>query len=354
MTQCCTPFRDPNTIRILEIDGGGEKNYMSMLFLNRFIQQWGIDAATIAEQFDVICGSGFGGLIALLLAYGVHPDTIEAFFVNTTPNVYSTSGTPSSKLPLAGKIDAIEAGTYFYDSGLDTTFGSGKLREFIEGQFGFNTLQALKTNVVIPTYEQLNGKYILCSNLDYPEFDGQKETITNVALATSSNNPYLPPMITSSTIPGKLNGTYNGGEIYLNNPSALGRAVGEILKNKRRCCLLSLGTGYGGTTGFFGADGLTPGSSDAAIANVYKQYSLSYAGGAESVDRALFLEAEYGDSVGNQLYYYRFNPLLVPVFNTEEDNTSDDSIMTYYDSVVANYFNTDIQNISTFLRHLIA
>ena len=40
---------DPNTIRILELDGGGERGYFSLTWLDKFIQLWGIDPSTVAE-----------------------------------------------------------------------------------------------------------------------------------------------------------------------------------------------------------------------------------------------------------------------------------------------------------------
>ncbi len=71
---------DPNTVRILEFDGGGERGYLSNTFFNRFVQQWGIDPATLAQQFDVICGTSVGGILALAYATGRTPAELMPFF----------------------------------------------------------------------------------------------------------------------------------------------------------------------------------------------------------------------------------------------------------------------------------
>ena len=71
---------DANTIRVLELDGGGERGYLSLKFLEKFIQQWGVDPAKIWQEFDVICGTSIGGIMALGLATGLTTTEISPFF----------------------------------------------------------------------------------------------------------------------------------------------------------------------------------------------------------------------------------------------------------------------------------
>src|ERR1043165_7312737 len=80
---------DPNTVRILEIDGGGERGYLSSLFLQKFIQLWGIDQADLWKNFNVICGTSVGGILALALAQGKTTDELIPFFLNEGPYVFS-------------------------------------------------------------------------------------------------------------------------------------------------------------------------------------------------------------------------------------------------------------------------
>ncbi len=362
---------DPNTIHILSLDGGGERGYLSTQFLAKFVQLWGVDPAKLFEQFDVICGTSVGGILALSLAFGKSINDGAAFFTDQGPYIFSlgTSGIPPPITPPTPLIrpNAIEkaallaADIPFYQSSgtYAAEYGAGLLTATIEGEFGTNTLQELKTNVIIPSYEYDTNKYVLFSNLLYPDFIGQNELISNVALATAAAPAYLPPKV--------FNGhTYLDGGIYQNNPSSFGRTLAQIIKpTASRCCVLSMGTGLG-------EEGFDPGSplmrdgrvdlppeglmstesltAFNTIATLFQLFGISQRGGQESVAKNMFLESTYALT---QFYYYRFQPLLDPNIDTELDN-ADPATLEYYDTVAEDYFNNDIQNISAFLGHLTA
>lgn len=358
---------DPNTIHILSFDGGGERGYLSTQFLAKFVQLWGVDPAKLFEQFDVICGTSVGGILALSLAFGKSINDGAAFFTDQGPYIFSlgTSGIPppsSPPIPLIRpnaleKAALLAADIPFYQSSgtYEFEYGAGLLTSTIESEFGTNTLQELSTNVIIPSYEYDTGKYVLFSNLLYPDFIGQDELISNVALATSAAPAYLPPKV--------FNGhTYLDGGIYQNNPASFGRTLAQIIKpTASRCCMLSVGTGLGET-------GFDPGSplmrdgrvtdmvgemnveAFNTISTLFQLFSIATIGGQESVAKNMFLESTYAL---NQFYYYRFQPLLDPNVDTELDN-ADPATLAYYDTVADDYFNNDIQNISAFLGHLTA
>lgn len=377
---------DPNTLRILEIDGGGERGYLSNSFLKLFVQLWGANPATLFSQFDVICGTSVGGMMALSLAYGLSLDQINTFLTVQGPYIFTLGVTPPNPPPplippptpsirpgATAKVALLLTNTPFYQSSgpLAAQYGYGLLKATLEAQFGTGTLQNLKTNVIIPTYRQDTSTYTLCSNLGYPDFVAQNELISNVALATGSAPIYLPPLILSNTAPGRLNGTYIDGGIYQNNPSSFGRTLAEMIKpTASRCCILSIGTGLG-------EQGFDPGNPDIvdyrvqslvqqlkqlsvsnpfvasptdSIKLLFQLFDIACTGGQESVAKALDLESTYALT---QLYYYRFQPILDPNVNTELDNT-DPEILAYYDMVAQDWFTNDIDNIATFLGHLTA
>jgi patatin-like phospholipase/acyl hydrolase len=56
---------DPNTIRVLSLDGGGMRGIFEAKFMEQFVQLWGINPNEIWKYFDVICGTSVGGLQAL-------------------------------------------------------------------------------------------------------------------------------------------------------------------------------------------------------------------------------------------------------------------------------------------------
>lgn len=354
---------DRNTVRVLEIDGGGERGYLPLQFFKRFVQQWGVDPTKLAEQFDVICGTSVGGIMALSLAFGLTPDQMSPFFTTQGPYIFSLSSLiPSLRPNLAAKLALIATNTPFYQSSGPTadSYGSGLLRATIESTFGTNTLQNLKTNVIIPTYKFDTKNYVLCSNLNYPEFNGQHELISNVALATGSAPIYLPSLMLSNLTPGRLNGEYIDGGVYQNNPAQFGVTLGKMVKpNANRVCVLSLGTGLGE----LGFDPGNPDFMDARVSNIinaqgvfdsvqtiFSLFEISSVGGQESVSKSLSLESMY---TLDQVYYYRFQPQLDPNKNTELDNT-DPEILTYYEDVARDVFNDDIDNIVNFIGHLTA
>lgn len=356
---------DPNTFRILALDGGGERGYLSTKLLAKFVQLWGADPGALWKEFDVICGTSVGGILALSLAFGQSVNDGAAFFTDQGPYIFSlgTSGLPPPSSPpvplirpnLLEKVALITTDIPFYQSSgtYAAEYGAGLLAATIQGVFGTHTLQDLQTNVIIPSYEYDTNRYVLFSNLLYPELIGQDELISNVALATSAAPAYLPAMV--------FNGhTYMDGGIYQNNPASFGRTLGQIIKpTASRCCVLSVGTGLG-------EEGFDPGNpsfrdgrvdvSDVnveafdTIATLYKLFQIAQVGGQESVYKNMQLESSYAL---NQFFFYRFQPLLDPNINTELDN-ADPEVLAYYDSVVDDYFNNDIENISAFLGHLTA
>jgi len=346
---------DINTVRILQLDGGGARGYMSLYFLKQFVDLWGIDPSTIANQFDVVCGTSAGGIIALMISAGMTPDEILEFYTVQVPYVFSlTSLSPSVRPNLAAKLALIATDTPFYQSSGPTVndYGSGLLKTTLQSIFGSTTLQQLNANVVVPVYQFDTNRYVMFSNLNYPEFSGQNLLVSDVALATSAAPIYLPSWTISPHV-------YIDGGIYNNNVSQIGKFTAQSLKpNSNRSCVFSLGTGLGEM-------GFDPGNPDIAdplvesppstlafdsIQTLFQLFDMSQTGGQESISYGLALESKYTNT---QSYNYRFQPNLDLNINTELDNT-DPEILAYYQATSISVFESDINNITTFLGHLTA
>lgn len=359
---------DPNTLRILELDGGGERGYLSLKFLQLFLLQWlGPTVTNIAPYFDVICGTSIGGILALALASGQNPYELDSFFTEKGKLLFSTNGTPSNTATTLDKIYSLTiSGVPFYSTqGTAETYGSNLLETELQTMFGSNTMQSLQTKVVIPTYKAdlrmdntlSNGIYTLCSNVNTPGFVGQNELISNVALATSAAPFYLPSRLLTSVDPQDttyLNGRYVDGGVYANNSAEFGRNLAQILKpNSKRHCILSMGTGLG-EMGFddptLNKVMLADSDPLVSITNLFGLFNVASTGGQESVAQSLFFESQYTLS---RLYYYRFQPILDEDKDTELDNT-DDEILEYYEETATNYYNDDLDDITTFIGHLTA
>lgn len=338
---------DPNTLRILSFDGGGERGYMSLSWFKNFVNLWGIDPATLASKFDVICGSSIGGIMGLAFAFGKTPDELLPFFTVQGPYIFSlTSLTPSVRPNLAAKVALILTNTPFYQSSgpTEADYGSGLLSATISSIFGSHTMQDLQTGVLISSFQQDTSKFVLFSNANYSDYIGQNELITNVALATSAAPLYLP-------FPTFNGHTYLDGGVYQNDPARLGNSLAKSFKpTATRCCVLSIGTGIGkmGFDSVSIADVGDPVSD--AISRLYSYFEIAQTGGQESVSKAFYIESQYSLS---QLYYYRFQPQLDLTLDTDLDNT-DPAILTYYLNTANTEFNNDLSNITAFLGHLTA
>lgn len=354
---------DPYTIRILELDGGGERGYLSLNFLSQFVQLWGINPNELWKYFDVICGTSIGGMMALAFAIGKSTDDLTPLFTTQGKLIFSTNGVPSNRATTVDKLYSIGvSGVPFYGTDPGTGYGSALLTSTIQNIFGSMTMQDLRTNSIIPTYKVEfrdgttnidTGIYTLCSNANFPDFTAQNELISNVALVTSAAPFYLPSIVLTSSGTGTLDGRYIDGGVYQNNPSSFGLNLGKMLKPAvNRACVLSLGTGLG-EMGF--DDDLLRAPSVASdpiisVTNLFSLFDIAGTGGQESVAKNLYLDSTY---TLNQLYYYRFQPQLDINEDTELDNTTDE-ILSYYETTATTWFNNDLDNIVTFLGHLMA
>lgn len=383
---------DPNTLRILSIDGGGMRGYISTNFMELFVQQWGINPNQIWKYFDVITGSSIGGIQALAYSIGLAPSEINSFFTVDGPWIFTTSSSTASSTPSTlSKINTIVGGPLsnptFYPS---TTAGIGTMRlnTKLTSVFGTNTLQNALTNVAItsfekndvnPDFSQTTNTPIYFSNSNIvPILSGQNNLMIDVAMSTSAAPLYFPSWNIGID-------SYIDGGVTQNNPASFGLAIGKALKpTANRFCVLSIGTGLG-DVGFPATTTLNKAKKELLELNnnpkVYgekwnlssKQVSslqstmnnlgileganlIMYLIGAmttgpqEIVAQELNIEAKY---TLDNLFNYRMQYYLDPVLDTEHDNSTP-AILTYYKNSVTQYFNNDIANITNFIAHLSA
>lgn len=352
---------DPRTVRVLSFDGGGMRGYLSLVWFQRFVQQWGIAPADIWKNFDVICGTSIGGILSLAMSYGLTPDELLPFFTQDGPWIFTIrsavdviSGSinasfPSNRPYTSQKIYILGDNDQFYRS-VDpaSNYGSSRLKAKLVETFGTSIMQDVKTNVLITAYKSSTETPILFSNLNYSEFSGQNDLISNVALTTSAAPLYLPPIALPS-------GTYVDGGVYQNNPSQLGLNLGKMLKpTSKRACVLSIGTGLG-DIGFHEEENPNEPPPptfpfEQTVKDLVKIIGAATTGSQESIDKGLSLVDKY---TLEELYYYRFQSILDPAQNTDLDN-SDPSFLQYMSDTANQEYNDDAENISTFIGHLTA
>lgn len=351
---------DRNTLRILSLDGGGARGYLSVSFLLKL--QTFFDKP-LWQIFDVIAGSSTGGLQALSYTYGKTIDEVKSFYLTEAPWVFTirtaadvaigsiNASEPSNRPSIAQKIAILGNNGYLYRStSTESNYGSARLKTVLTNNFGTSTLQNLKTNVLITSFRKDSNSPIIFSNLNDPNYFGQNLPIVDVALATSAAPVYLPPQVITEQ-------SYIDGGVYQNNPAQLALSMGRRIKPlAKRFCILSLGTGLGDlgfdevstqNQGLLQSYSLLP--FEQTIKDLVALFDQTMVGGQESVAKALSLVND--PSVPSNLYHYRFQPDLDQNLDTELDNT-DSSFFTYLSDLATTTYNNDIDNITTFMGHL--
>ena len=384
---------DFNTIRVLSLDGGGMRGYVSANFLKSFVDLWGVNPNELWKYFDVIAGSSIGGIMALALSFGKSPEELLTFFTEDGPWIFTTSSSTPSVMPSTlSKVNTIVGGPLsnptFYPSTTDG-IGTKRLKSKLDSVFGSSTMADLNTTTVITSFEKnnvdpdygqdTNTPIYFSNSRVVPSLIGQDFNIVDVAMATSAAPLYFPSWAIGTDL-------YIDGGVVQNNPAGLALSIARAKKpTAKRYCVLSIGTGLGDV-------GFPPESSiksrikqeiqelrkdRKAFADKWQlsskelkeiedlsnnlralegAYLIMYllgvttTGPQEVEAKELFIESNY---TLEQMYNYRMQYYFEPSKNTEFDNSTPD-ILQYYKDATANYFSNDIDNITTFLGHLTA
>jgi patatin-like phospholipase/acyl hydrolase len=245
---------NPDTTRIISLDGGGTRGYLQICMLKHYSQQ-AYDQHKISEQvffnsFDVIAGTSIGGIIALGLAFGIKLCDIENIFIEKAKRIFTTrnyvdvvtnslNASNDNRRPnILQKLFMIANNLPFYKSKhCESNYGSNILHQTLFDIFGNSTLQDLKTSVLIPAYQQNTNTGVIFSNYNSDLYIGQNAKIVDVALATSAAPFYLPTYSFDKN-------TYIDGGVFCNDPTVLAYGLAKTLKKtSQKTCILSLGTG---------------------------------------------------------------------------------------------------------------
>lgn len=205
-------------VRILSIDGAGATDGIlaatSLAKLEASLRRKsGNPDARIAHFFDVVAGSGAGGILAALLftrGRDGNPlftaDQARDFLIQNRRKIFKSS--PAGGLRRIFRRPA-KAERLFVK-----TFGDSI------------TLKDTLKTVLIPCYDLSSNAPFLFSRADAVEFDGYDFKIKDVCAATSASGP-----VAMGSVDGKTKIVAVNGEIAMNNPTAA--AVTHVLHNKQ-------------------------------------------------------------------------------------------------------------------------
>jgi len=380
---------DQNTHRMLTIDGGGSRGYFSLHWIKHFLILLGEDPddrTAIRRRFPYLGGTSVGALIALAFATDKKSvnEMIE-FFEEHAPYIFSLSSLfPSWRPNKTFKDVLLIAGIPFYQSSgpTENSYGAGLLKTLVQEIFGSDTLQDVKTNVIIPGYQSDTKTYVTFSNIATSGFIGQDFLISDIALAVSAAPAYLP----SWTFGGHI---YIDSGLYQNNAAFFSYVYAKALNPTfNRTCLLSVGTGLGelgfdpsgnpGPPSLFHASGISEDQFKTvpvyqellskcpscvpinAVGNtvvdicpaeqIYEYFEIACVGSQESIAKCFQV---LSDSSLEAFYYYRANAVLDVVENTEIDNTEPEYFQ-YLADFAESIFQSDIISITNFIGHFTA
>jgi patatin-like phospholipase/acyl hydrolase len=164
--------------RVLSLDGGGARGYLSVQILaniEQYLDEYCANKLPLGQRFDLIAGTSTGGIIALGLATGATAGQILRFYETLVPKVFSAD---------ARRNWATRLKSPKYDS--------GPLSRALSDYFGDKTLGDVQTDVCITAVALRNGKPRFHKS-DYQRRDGARidEKLSDVALATSAAPTYF-------------------------------------------------------------------------------------------------------------------------------------------------------------------
>lgn len=210
--------------RILSLDGGGIRGYLTILLLEQLEKS----CPGFLQQIDLFAGTSTGSIIALALASGKSPAEIRELYERFGHNIFHSS-----------LVDNLR------DLGfaLGAKYSNEPLKRILKSYFGDDHLYDLKKRVLItsfdldcePTEEDKPRMWKAKFFHNYPGVDSDsRQRIVNVAMRSSAAPFYFP--------------SYQGyvdGFVVANNPSmcALAQALDTAEVDLKNIVLLSVGTG---------------------------------------------------------------------------------------------------------------
>lgn len=205
-------------VRVLSIDGSGATDGVlaatSIVYLESSLRRLsGISDARISDFFDVVSGSGIGGVLAALL-FTKGKDGEPLFTASDALKFASEKGNKLSRFSQKGIFRRMFRTTGNVDKVFRKTFGDLTLKD---------TLKA----VLIPCYDLNTGAPFVFSRADAVEMDGCDFKMSDVCAATMAvSGPVATVSVDRRT---KISAVT--GELVMNNPTAM--AITHVLNNKQ-------------------------------------------------------------------------------------------------------------------------
>lgn len=189
------------TFKILSIDGGGIKGLYPARILQHIEERF---QTRIADQFNMICGTSTGGLIALGLSIGKPASEIVNLYQDKGPLIFPEPKNRSERL--------LQKANQLLGNG---KYSKTELENALNSFFGNKTLRDAETYLCIPSYNLTLGMPRVFKKPHGLLYKDSYISLVDVALATSAAPSYLP-------IHEINNALYCDGGMWANNPALTG------------------------------------------------------------------------------------------------------------------------------------
>lgn len=185
--------------KILSIDGGGIKGLYSSTILEHLESKYG----SMANHFDMICGTSTGGMIALALGLKIPAVDISKIYIEHGNTIF----------PKRSKFGGIIRQTFWGGK-----YSDNPLRSVLKGVFQEARVKDLGNLVCIPSYSFTDARPWIFKR-DHGELYRDNETLlVDVALATSAAPTYFP----LCEIERYDQKQFIDGGVWANNPTLVG------------------------------------------------------------------------------------------------------------------------------------
>jgi uncharacterized protein len=228
------------SFKILSIDGGGIRGVFPAMLLANFeseLKAKGIANWQMHQNFDLICGTSTGGIIAIALGLGIPAKEIYDLYLKNAGLIFGRKRHPFRQ---------------FFVSGHKRTSLEKLIRDkFKEVKNGEDPrLLDCKTGVAVPIYDMMEGRPSVLKSKYHDAFVRDYHIPAfQAALATSAAPTYFDPYSTSyvdlKEIEQPFHNKIDGG-VFANNPALNGIVEAQKAFNVplKDIAVLSIGTGH--------------------------------------------------------------------------------------------------------------
>lgn len=235
---------DKEKFKILSIDGGGIRGIFPAMFLADYEAKLKADGNPnwqAYQNFDLICGTSTGGIIAIALSLGIPASEIVDLYFENASVIF---GNKRKK-----------RGSSFLGNIFKSSHDRNNLEELIRKKFAETKndtdprLADCKTNTFVTIYDLQEGVPSLLKSKYHPKFVRDYHIPAyQAALATSAAPTYFDPLSTEYIDLNGLTKPFQNkvdGGVFCNNPtlSAIIEAQEAFEQSLENLSILSLGTG---------------------------------------------------------------------------------------------------------------